>query len=63
MKMRRQNLYWTPTRAACGKKYTYNHDEEEVEDEKVKNLERTSTMVAVGRSVAVMSSSWERLSN
>ena len=37
--------------------------EEEVEDEKVKNLERTSTMVAVGRSVAVMSSSWERLGN
>ena len=44
-------------------KSTYNYDEEEVEDEKVKNLERTSTMVAVGRSVAVMSSSWERLDN
>ena len=44
-------------------KSTYNYDEEEVEDEKVKNLERTSTMVAVGRSVAVMSSSWERLGN
>ena len=43
----------------------YAHDEEEVEDEKskMKNLERTSTMVAVGRSVAVMSSSWERLDN
>ena len=45
--------------------YAYDDDgyHDDYEIKKMKNLDRTSTRVACGRSVAVMSSSWERLNN